>query len=232
MNLFYSDDLFNKDQILSIDESRHCLSSLRQNIGDKILITDGKGKIYSTQIKSIKNKQVVYSDLKLKASNNKNISIHIAIAPTKNKTRFEWFLEKATEIGIDTISPIICDNSERKNINQTRCDKVVISAMKQSKNCILPKINPLISFKEFIKKNPKNTYIAHCYKSKKIDFQNIVTKKNIKDITIMIGPEGDFSKQEIELSDKMKYKALSLSQNRLRTETAGIFVCSMLQLLQ
>jgi len=232
MHLFYSNDLFNKDQTLSLDESKHCLSSLRQNIGETILITDGKGKIYSTKIRSIKNKKVVYNDLKLKVSFNKKISIHIAIAPTKNKTRFEWFLEKATEIGVDTISPIICDNSERKNINQNRCDKILISAMKQSKNCILPTINPLISFQEFTKKNLQNTYIAHCHNSEKIDFKNIITKKNIKDITIIIGPEGDFSKKEIELSDKMNYKPIYLGQNRLRTETAGVFVCSILQLLQ
>ena len=233
MHLFYSVDVFHKDQSLSLEESQHCMLSLRKNIGDAILITEGKGKIYSAKIKSIKNKKVLYSNVELQLSKTRKTSIHIAISPTKNKNRFEWFLEKATEIGIDIISPVICEKSEKKTINQDRCNKILISAMKQSHNCILPKINTPVSFNDFINNNQEDIYIAHCHKIKKIDFKNIVmTKKITNKITVMIGPEGDFSALEIALSEKNNFVPIYLGHNRLRTETAGIFVCSMLQLLQ
>ena len=147
MHLFFSRKIseLTKTETLSDTESHHCIKSLRHSINDKILISDGNGKVYNAAIKAIKNKQVVYENIGLKTINKKLTKIHIAIAPTKNKMRFEWFLEKATEIGVDIISPIICDNSEKKTINQQRCEKILISAMKQSKSGILPKLTRLES---------------------------------------------------------------------------------------
>ena len=232
MNLFYSKKLSKINHELSIRESNHCLSVLRKNINDNIYITDGEGIIYKTKIKDIKQNQIIIcDDLIVSSKEKKKTNIHIAIAPTKNRIRFEWFLEKATEIGIDTISPIFCNNSERKKINQERCEKIIISAMKQSFNSFLPKLNQPISFDNFLKKQKSETYIAHCFNNKnKVDLTSILMKKNkLKNITIMIGPEGDFSEKEILKSEKNGIQGLNLSTNRLRTETAGIVACTIIK---
>ena len=146
--------------------------------------------------------------------------MHIAIAPTKNMDKFEWFLEKATEIGIDEITPIICNHSERKVIKPERCNKILLSAMKQSLKFHLPKLNEAISFQEFTNQNFEGRkYIAHCEKSDKLELR----KENAAERTlILIGPEGDFSTTEIEMALQNQFKAVSLGTSRLRTETAGI----------
>ena len=150
MILFYSKNISEENCVLSETESKHCIFSLRKKINDTIFITEGKGEIYSGIISEIKNNRVLYKNLSIQETEKRKINIHVAIAPTKNKARFEWFLEKSTEIGIDNISPLICENSERKNINIERCEKILISAMKQSKSSILPKLNTLISFRKCI----------------------------------------------------------------------------------
>ena len=229
MNLFYSKNISNQ---LSKSESKHCLFSLRMNINDDIYITDGIGNIYKAKIQQIKNQIVMYGDLELISINKKKIRIHIAIAPTKNKTRFEWFLEKVTEIGVEQISPIICENSERKKINIDRCNKILIAAMKQSKNSILPTITPPVPFHDIIKKKHQNTYIAHCHKENKEDFKNILlNQKSLDHITLFIGPEGDFSKKELNFAKKIGVIPVQLGSNILRTETAGIIGCSMIHVL-
>ena len=222
MHLFFSKNIKEEQQILSLDESKHCLFSLRKKINEKIFITEGDGVLYSANICSIKNKKIEYNNLKIVSKKTNSPKIHIAIAPTKNKSRFEWFLEKITEIGVDEISPLICKNSERKTINEERCRKILIAAMKQAQNSILPKLNKSIDFSEFIKTRQQNTYIAHCYETKKVDFKSVLLKNKKTHITIMIGPEGDFTNQEIMLSEKMGAKSINLSHNRLRTETAII----------
>ena len=229
MILFYSKNISEENRVLSETESNHCIFSLRKKINDKIFITEGKGEIYSGIISEIKNNRVIYKNLSIQETEKRKINIHIAIAPTKNKTRFEWFLEKSTEIGIDSISPLICENSERKNINIERCEKILISAMKQSKSSILPKLNALISFRECIDKFKKNGYIAHCQNSKKQDFKHILNaSKRIQTMTIFIGPEGDFSKKEITFAENTGIIPINLSNKRLRTETAGIVACNMI----
>ena len=229
MDVFYSKNIKVENQTLSLDESKHCLLALRKKINDKILLTEGKGIMYSAIISSIKNKQVRYNQLEILSKEKRNPKIHIAIAPTKNRNRFEWFLEKSTEIGVDIISPLICQNSERKKINQKRCENILIAAMKQSKSSILPKLNTTILFQDFLKTIEKNTYIAHCQTKKKLDFHAILVKnKNIKkNITILIGPEGDFTMNEIINSEKLGIQSVNLSSKRLRTETAAIVACSI-----
>lgn len=230
MDLFYSKYL--NEHKLSLEESKHCLSSLRKKIHEKILITDGKGCIYMSKIEAVDNGQVVYDDLIPVYKHELTKKLHIAIAPTKNKTRFEWLLEKVTEIGVDSISPIICDHSERKKINQLRCEKVLISAMKQSKNAILPKLNKPMSFQSIVKNCNKHTYIAHCYNTPKHSLKNLLLEiKKPEEITLFIGPEGDFSKKELNFAQQSGLIEVSLGEQRLRTETAAIVGCYMIQSL-
>ncbi|MDG2060078.1 MAG: RsmE family RNA methyltransferase, partial [Flavobacteriales bacterium] len=139
---------------------------------------------------------------------------------TKNMDRFEWFLEKATEIGIDEITPVICDRSERKVIKTERCNRILLSAMKQSLKYHLPKLNEVISFTDFTQKNfDGSKYIAHCEESEKIELKEKNTERKT---LILIGPEGDFSPNEIDKATNNNYQAISLGNNRLRTETAGV----------
>jgi len=150
--------------------------------------------------------------------------LHLAVAPTKMNDRYEWFLEKATEIGIHEITPIICDRSERKAVNKERFDKILLTAMKQSNVLYLPKLNGAVSFKEFIKhKNEGLQLIAHCEETDKKSLKSVL-KKN-EDVTLLIGPEGDFSIKEIALALENNYVPVSLGNTRLRTETAAVVAC-------
>ena len=153
-----------------------------------------------------------------------NFKLHLAVAPTKMNDRYEWFLEKATEIGIHEITPIICDRSERKVINKERFEKILLSAMKQSNELFLPKLNPAISFKEFVKqKNKGLQLIAHCEETDKKTLKSILQSNT--DVTVLIGPEGDFSEKEITLALDQNYVPVSLGNTRLRTETAAVVAC-------
>ena len=157
-----------------------------------------------------------------------NYHLHIAISPTKNMDRFEWFLEKATEIGIDEITPIICSRSERKILKKERCNRIMLSSMKQSLKFHLPKLNEAIDLKEFLKQDFNgNKYIAHCEKTEKVALKDAELKENT---LILIGPEGDFSLNEIEIALQNTFKAVSLGTSRLRTETAGIVAVHTLNL--
>lgn len=155
---------------------------------------------------------------------------HLVVAPTKSNDRFEWFLEKATEIGVDEITPIICEHSERKIVKPERMQKVIQSAMKQSMQAYLPKINPAVSYKEFMG-HPREglLFIAHCLEDEKLELKRGVAPD--KDITILIGPEGDFSRAEIENAYENGFLPVSLGKNRLRTETAAIVACSTVNLI-
>ena len=231
MQLFYLENL-TKDNHLSKEESTHCLIVLRKKINDEIFITDGKGTIYSTHIMNINNNKVQIGQLKELYSNKRKITTHIAISLTKNRSRFEWFLEKVTELGIDEVTPLICSNSERTKLNLQRVQKILISSLKQSLNPKLPKINNITFYKDFISKNSKNTCIAHCHKKSKIDLkEHIKDQKKNNSLTVIIGPEGDFTEEEIILSEKLNIQAVKLSNQRLRTETAGIVACHTMNLL-
>ena len=220
MQLFYLKNPEN-EIILSAEESKHATKVLRKKEGDFLNFTDGKGYFYKAKITVADTKkcrlEIVSSQQKEKQH---NYHLHIAIAPTKNMDRFEWFLEKATEICIDEITPIICSRSERKTIKTERCTRILLSAMKQSLKYHLPKLNEAINFNDFIKQDFNGTkYIAHCEDGEKKDLR--IVNKTEKTI-ILIGPEGDFSPKEIELAEQNQFKAVSLGTSRLRTETAGI----------
>ena len=220
MQLFYIQNP-ESEIILSAEESKHATKVLRKKEGDILNFTDGKGGFYKAKITVADTRkcrlEIISSEQKEKQH---NYHLHIAIAPTKNMDRFEWFLEKATEIGIDEITPIICHHSERKAIKTERCNRILLSAMKQSLKFHVPKLNEAISLNDFIKQDFEGTkYIAHCEEGNKTELKE---KKKEKRTLILIGPEGDFSATEIEMVLQYQFKAVSLGTSRLRTETAGI----------
>lgn len=220
MQLFYLENP--KDEIiLSAEESKHTTKVLRKKEGDILIFTDGKGGFYKAQIILADTRKCKLRIItRGQKEKQHNYHLHIAISPTKNMDRFEWFLEKATEIGIDEITPIICSRSERKIIRNERGNRILLSAMKQSLKYHLPKLNEMISLTDFFKKDTKGTkYIAHCNDGEKHELKTV--KKTEKTL-ILIGPEGDFSPNEINLALENQFKAISLGTSRLRTETAGI----------
>ncbi len=220
-NLFYSNKICGDYLFLENQEQKHCINSLRNNINDYVYVTDGNGRIYYCKITDINKKdaQLFIKDIK---SYERSQKIHLMIAPTKNHKRIEWMIEKLVEIGVYRISFIICKNSIRKDINLPRLNKIALSAMKQTQNCYLPIIDDILDFNDaFDLIETNNRYIAHlCHPIEK----NIIeTEKNNFNICILIGPEGDFTLNEVNYAFKEKFKEISLGQNRLRTETAGIF---------
>ena len=230
MNIFFNNKLLKStDEILfSEDEAKHIVKVLRKKMGDEIIVTNGKGLKWRGTISSvnIKNLKAIKLDANLIPKPIENI--HVAISIIKNNSRMEWFIEKATELGVNEITPIICFNTERKSLNLDRCQKIMISAIKQSKRFFIPKLNPVVSLKEFLALKNKNndTYIAHCYKTEKKRLHEIQSLNN--KVTVMIGPEGDFSTDEINFSINNNAIPISLGENRLRSETAGIFAISNL----
>ena len=229
MQLFYLENP-KKEIILSNDESKHAIKILRKKEGDILNFTDGKGNLYKTVIT---NSNIKRCELKLVSSKQiekqHNYHLHIAIAPTKNIDRFEWFLEKAAEIGIDEITPIICSRSERKIIKYERSKRILLSSIKQSLKYHLPKINESVSFNNFIKRDFNSSkYIAHCEDIIKNDLKKVPSDSNY---LILIGPEGDFSNHEIELSLQNQFKSVSLGLSRLRTETAGIVAAHTINMI-
>ncbi len=227
MQLFFDVNFSADNPVLSPDESKHCVRVLRHKKGDIVSILDGCGSIYTAKITDANPKLCKVSILDCKIDDQREFGIHMAVAPTKNIDRFEWFLEKATEIGIEEITPIICDHSERKIIKPERLEKVLISATKQSLKSYKPTLNSLTDFKSFIKnchntKTPK--YIAHCFDTAKSLFKDCYVKNT--DAIILIGPEGDFSEKEVEIAVENNFKEISLGKARLRTETAALIGCA------
>ncbi len=228
VNLFYQKGISPTATQVTFDkdESRHIHKVLRKKEGDILHITNGEGVLFTTEILSSNPKSCIAEVTETKQEEPLSYQLHMAVAPTKLNDRFEWFLEKATEIGITEITPIICDHSERKVIKKERYEKIIISAMKQSLSCYLPKLNDAISFTEFIGLPHGENFkgIAHCEEN--------FTKEKLKDCValkssnlILIGPEGDFSIKEIEKSQNKGFKSISLGTQRLRTETAAIVAC-------
>lgn len=227
MQLFFNQNITpNTKQItFEKEESRHIVRVLRKKEGDILHITNGNGFLFSVEIAIASDKKCLATVIKKEEKpNNRDYYLHVAIAPTKNNDRLEWFLEKATEIGIDEITPIICDNSERKIVKIERLSKIVQSAMKQSLQFTLPKLNDPVKFSEFIKQNfSGEKFIAHCEENIEKKLLKNSAAKNAKQ-TILIGPEGDFSMKEIESAFTVNFTPISLGENRLRTETAGLNV--------
>ena len=224
MNLFYEENIEDKKIIIfSKEESNHCVKVRRVKMNDIISITDGKGNLYKARIIDNNFKKCSAEILEKKYfENQKKYKLHIAIAPTKSIDRFEWFVEKAVEIGVDEITPIICRYSERKVLKPPRIEKIIVSAMKQSLKYHKPILNPIIDFKNFVKTTHKaQKFIAFCKSDK--TFSNSILQK---EILFLIGPEGGFANFEFDLAIENDYNPLKINEFRLRTETAGIFVSS------
>lgn len=223
MQLFYNPDISVNDDTFTFDreESRHIVKVLRKKTGDVIQLTNGKGSLFTAEISFAADKKCVVTITGESTTKPLPYYLHLAVAPTKMNDRYEWFLEKATEIGISEITPLICDHSERTVFKAGRFEKILQSAMKQSLQYYLPKLNEPTAFKDFIStKHDGVLYIAHCEETDKK-----LLKKEIQPqqkITILIGPEGDFSINEIELALQQNYIPVSLGNTRLRTETAAI----------
>jgi 16S rRNA (uracil1498-N3)-methyltransferase len=230
MQLFYNSDIDSNTTSLSFDkiESRHIVRVLRKKENDILHITNGKDFLFDAKIVVANDKKCVVEIIKVKEKPKTwSYYLHIAIAPTKNNDRMEWFLEKATEIGIDEITPIICNNSERRTVKLERFEKIIQSAMKQSLKFRLPKINEPIKFNEFINQNFEGTIcIAHCEEEQNKNLLQSITKPSEK-TTILIGPEGDFSLAEIKKALNKKFIPISLGESRLRTETAGLVAANI-----
>ena len=230
MILFYQPAL-PESNFLDLEESKHCVKVLRKTNGDEISVLDGKGQLYNCLITNASHKKCEFEITSTSSFEKHKRYRHIAIAPTKNNDRIEWFVEKATEIGIDEISFIACDHSERSNLKIDRIEKKAISAMKQSLKYYLPKLNSLVSFKEFIASQKASTnYKAIAY----VDFENPVQLidqlKDQESVVCLIGPEGDFSQQEVRLAQQEGFEKVALGNSRLRTETAGIVSCHLMNL--
>ena len=231
MNLFYTPDITPDFYLLNEIESKHCVRVLRLRNEDFIFLIDGKGGFYKAQIIDDNQKKCLVKIVETKKEYNKrDFYVHIAIAPTKNIDRFEWFLEKATEIGIDEITPIVCQHSERKVIKPERLNKVITSAIKQSLKAYKPILNDIVKFDDFIKKDFKSDkFIAHCYDDNLKSLKDEAFGK--KNVTILIGPEGDFSLDEVKKAVENDYCEIGLGHSRLRTETAGVVACHTINLL-
>lgn len=226
MQLFYNPDISENSTQFTFnkEESRHIVKVLRKNIGDTLHITNGKGWLFNAEVTIPDIKKCMVTIVSKTLQPKRDYSLHLAVAPTKMNDRYEWFLEKATEIGIDSITPIICDHSERKIIKTERFEKILQSATKQSLNCYMPKLNAAISFKDFINQDFNgDLFIAHCEETDRKSLKQELKPKT--DITILIGPEGDFSVKEIETALKNKFIPVTLGNTRLRTETAAIVAC-------
>ncbi len=217
--IFYSPDVKHTLQ-LPEQESRHCVKVLRMKEGDKLIVTNGKGFFYNCTLLQAHQKHCLLSiDKEISQPKLWNFNLQIAFAPTKNIDRIEWFAEKATEIGTDRFTPLLCRFSERKELKTERLEKIVVSAMKQSQQAVMPIIDEMISFEKFIRQ-PFNghKFIAHCYPLRKTPLANAYRKG--ENALILIGPEGDFSEQEVQDAVTLGYEPVSLGENRLRTETA------------
>ena len=270
MQVFYTPDIASNTYSLSEEEARHCLKVLRLKKGDEIHLTNGKGNLYKSQITHIdKNSCEVEVIETFQEYGKRNHYLHIAIAPTKNSDRFEWFLEKATEIGIDEITPLICERSVKEKLRFDRLNKIITSAVKQSLKAYHPKLNEALDYKDFMTLSlpiaigtplqkgvsvgvPRTSFgqkrwestklIAHCYNttdgylnqhlaktvSTPLSEELLLEEKLGRAFLILIGPEGDFTPQEIELALKNEFIPISLGKSRLRTETAGLYACTII----
>ncbi len=234
MILFYTTDITGEYARFTEEEARHCLQVLRKSAGDNIHFFDGSGGWYQGVIEETGKRHFVAKIISREENHGKrNFHLHLAIAPTKNNDRLEWFLEKATEIGIDEITPLLCEHSERSKIRNDRLEKILLAATKQSLRAYLPKLNELTGFKQFMKNietsGPGSRFIAHCQEENLPHLKDNCPKG--ANVTILIGPEGDFSASEISLANQAGFRNISLGKARLRTETAGIAACHIVNLI-
>jgi 16S rRNA (uracil1498-N3)-methyltransferase len=231
MQLFYTPDLESDIHTLDKEESRHISKVLRLSDGDVLHLTDGKGRMMKAKIIDPNPRAVVVEVFEsIEDFQKRKLYIHMLVAPTKNIDRFEWFLEKATEIGVDEITPILCEHSERKVIRHDRLEKVISSAMKQSLKAYHPKLNELTKFKDAINKGFEGrSFIAHLDEENPQQLKAVY--QNEDRVQILIGPEGDFSPKEIDEAVKHGFEMVAMGGCRLRTETAAVVACHSINLL-
>ncbi|MFZ5940654.1 MAG: 16S rRNA (uracil(1498)-N(3))-methyltransferase [Bacteroidota bacterium] len=230
MHLFYTPDISGSTYQLSESESKHCIRVLRLKRGDEVRLVDGRGGRYSALVESedprhcllvVKEREQTASDFPY--------YLHIGIAPTKNMDRMEWFLEKVTEIGVNEITPVICERSERRELRVERLERVVVAAMKQSLKSFLPVINDPLPFSKWISTVQSGFRgIAHCMPGEKISLWDI---NRVDEVCLAIGPEGDFTEDEVGLALKSGFTGLDLGTSRLRTETAGVVAVHGIQMM-
>ncbi len=210
---------------ISEEEFRHA-KVLRIQSGDEVNAVDGRGKLYSAIISMYKrNASITIKDIEAEEDKPTD-GIILAVAPTKNIARFEWILEKATELGVINIIPLLCEHSERDQLKPERLEKIIVSAMKQCKRLWIPELAPLTDFQSMLNHPSPNKFIAHCADQTRYSANELMKSTNL----VLIGPEGDFSDNEIELAINSGFKSLSLGANRLRTETAAISICAVYHL--
>jgi len=229
LNLFYQPLLPEGVFHLDADESKHAVRVLRKNVGDLIRLIDGKGNFYDASITKADPARCQFTITSQTAEVKNDYSIHIAISPTKNTDRIEWFVEKAVEIGVDKITLIACQKSERVHLKTDRLERVAISAMKQSLKATLPQINGIIKFTDVIRQSrEQEKFIAYVDQTNPDHLKNMLTRNT--SYLVLIGPEGDFSETELILALQHNFKKVSLGKSRLRTETAGMAACHILNL--
>ncbi|MFY0654798.1 MAG: 16S rRNA (uracil(1498)-N(3))-methyltransferase [Cyclobacteriaceae bacterium] len=231
MNYFYNPEP-TINNFLSAEESHHCVKVLRKKVGDQITVIDGKGSVYECIVQSTNSRKCEFEIQNVAHSeSNKSYQTHLAISPTKNHDRLEWFVEKACELGIGEISFILTENSERKKINLERLNRKAVSAMKQSKNLFITQLNDLMAFNEFLNSCSEDgqRFIAY------VDHENVSTiHKTAKpsiDTIVLVGPEGDFTKNELNSALVNGFEKVSLGESVLRTETAGIVACHSINIV-
>lgn len=233
MQLFYHPEISEFDSTITFpkEESRHIVKVLRKNAGDTLMVTNGNGFLFTTEITSASPQKCIAKVNKVEKEAISPYHLHLLVAPTKMNDRYEWFLEKATEIGVQEITPVICGNSERKVIKPERFEKVIQSAMKQSLHYRKPILNEAINFQDLINLNIEGKkFIAHCEEGK----ERIALRNRIQageKYRILIGPEGDFTSEEIDLATEKGWQPVSLGNSRLRTETAAIVACHTVALI-
>lgn len=227
MEIFYSDTVLGQSLVLTADDSQHCVRVLRHREGDVINAVDGEGNRYECRI-SNDNPRMVQADIISVEHgwHSHPYRLTMAVCPTKNNDRYEWFIEKATEVGVDRICPVIGDRSERRVYKTERARKIVLSAAKQSLKALFPSVDEPVAVREFIAAQGEGArYIACCFEDEdhpRISLSEAIAKSPDKDITILIGPEGDFSPEELKAAIAAGYVPVHLGQSRLRTETAAV----------
>lgn len=230
MELFYTSNFEENNYTLSEEESNHCINVLRRKTSHPISVTDGKGNLYEGTISEAHHKRCRVEVEKISRQDILSPYVHIAIAPTKNIERLEWFLEKSTEIGINEVSLLLCQHSERKQVRTDRLEKVLVSAMKQSGALYLPLLNDLTPFKQFVSHpHDAKKCIAHCDEGTR--YPLFEKTKGQPSVIVLIGPEGDFTPNEIDLALKNGFEPVTLGNSRLRTETAGVAACHTIRLM-
>ncbi|PZX12243.1 16S rRNA (uracil1498-N3)-methyltransferase [Breznakibacter xylanolyticus] len=230
MELFYTPGFSEQHPVLDEQESNHCIQVMRHRLGDALMVVDGLGTCYWGVVAEAHHKRCRVSIERVERMEPMQPRIHIAVAPTKNMDRIEWFAEKATEIGVHELSFILCRHSERKNLRADRIDKVVVAAMKQSQKMFKPVVNDAVDFTSFVNRPfAGKKFIAHCHGGSKQPLRTACgTGENV---LVLIGPEGDFSEHEVDMAINKGFEPISLGNSRLRTETAALVACHTVRLM-